>query len=136
MYWIKLSLIWLDSQFNRNSLAFQTNILGHGSQMQLRLSDIYSFQWRIFFLSGLQDLAWTTPVKNILPAFNDQILQCKQLYIHLILHITWAAGCHRFILSFFGFLGVLFSNVDTVATHKICQGHLKLRKQRLHPIHF
>lgn len=42
MYWIKLDLILLDSQFNRNSLAFHTVILGIlGSQMQLRLSDIY-----------------------------------------------------------------------------------------------
>lgn len=136
MYWIKLSLILLDSQLSRNSLAFQTNILGHGSQMQLRLSDIYKFSMENFFsvrTTGF-GLDYYTCQKHFT---TFQILQCRQLYIHLILHIKCVAGCHRFILSpFFVFPGVLLNIVDTVATQKICQGHLKLRKQRLHPIHF
>lgn len=51
MYWIKLYLILLDSQFNRNSLAFHTVILGIlGSQMQLTVRHLHvCFPWGIFF---------------------------------------------------------------------------------------
>lgn len=141
MYWIKLDLILLDSQFNRNSLAFHTVILGIlGSQMQLRLSDIYMsvFHGEFFFFS--QDYRiW--PGLHLSKTFyhfsTNQISQCKQLYIHLLLHMKCVAVCHNlFLSSLFGFLSVLLSIVDMVATQKMCQGHLELRKQTLHSIHY
>lgn len=141
MYWIKLSLILLHNQFNRNSLAFQTNTLGHGSQMQLRLSDIYSFPWGIFFFC--QDYRiW--PGLHLSKTFyhfsTNQILQCKQWYIHLILHMKCIAGCHNLFHSSFFRCFVEHClhgcNSQNMPGTFETQGHLKLKKQALHFIHY
>lgn len=61
---------------------------------------------------------------------TNQILQCKQLHVHLLIHMKCVAGYHNlFVPPFFGSLSVLFSVVHKAATHKIYRVHLKHRKR-------